>query len=102
MEKPTSSDGPRWRQAKAHGLQRTLVGLEMLSAASPAMDTKSSTSGKRDRLRHQRIAGALSKEKYRAGLRAADFAPLGTQVKVEIRGQGVGRASGAHSVLQAS
>ena len=91
MEKPEFIGRAALEKAKAAGVKRTLVGLEMIERGIARDGYKVlDDCGPRDRLRHQRIARAVSEEEHRAGLCAAGVCCRWAQkLKVEIRGQGV-------------
>ena len=90
MEKPDFIGRAALEKAKAAALKRTLVGLEMVDRGIARDGYKVLDDRRqRDRLRDQRIAGAVSEEKHCAGLCSAGVCAHGHGIKVEIRGQGV-------------
>ena len=91
MEKPEFIGRAALEIAKTEGLKRTLVGLEMVERGIARDGYKVLDERWRgDRLRHQRITGAVPQEEYCAGLRAAGICECWRrQVKVEIRGKDV-------------
>ena len=72
MEKPEFIGRATLEKAKADGLTRTLVGLEMVERGIARDGYKVLKRPRRgDWLRHQRIARAISEEEHCAGVRAA-------------------------------
>ena len=72
MEKPEFVGRAALEKAKAAGLKRTLVGLEMVERGIARDGYKVlDDSGKRDRLRYQRLSCPISEKEYCAGLRAS-------------------------------
>ncbi len=72
MEKPEFIGRAALEKAKAAGLKRTLVGLEMIERGIARDGYKFlRRAGQRDWLHHQWIAGTVSEKKYCVGLRAA-------------------------------
>ena len=72
MEKPDFIGRAALEKAKAAGLKRTLVGLEMVERGIARDGYKvSGRSRTRDRIRHQRLLRAIFEKEYCAGLRAA-------------------------------
>jgi glycine cleavage system aminomethyltransferase T len=97
----TSSAAPRWKRAKAAGVKKTLVGLEMVERGIARDGYKVLDDGGREigYVTSGSPAPFLKKNIALAYVPPGQFAAVGTAVKVEIRGQGVKRAGGTDSVL---
>ena len=100
MEKPEFIGRAALEKAKAEGVTRTLVGLEMVGARHRARWIQGARQRRsRDRIRHQRIARAVPEEEYCAGLRAAGVRGGGHVGESRDSRAGRGRAGGADAVL---
>ena len=101
MEKPDFIGRAALEKAKAEGTKRALVGLEMVDRGIARDGYKVlDLIGPRDRLRHQRIARAVSEEEYRAGVCAARVRCFGYRTESRNSRAGSEGASGADAVLQ--
>ena len=90
MEKPDFIGRAALEKAKAEGTKRELGGTGNVRPRHRPRWLQGPRPGRpRDRVHHQRFPCALFEEKYRAGVCSHEFVPLGTELKVEIRGQGV-------------
>jgi aminomethyltransferase len=91
MEKPDFIGRAALERAKAQGLQRTLVGLEMTERGIARDGYKVlDHNGKEIGYVTSGSPAPFLKKNIALAYVPPDFAPFGTQVKVEIRGQGVG------------
>ncbi|HVI09817.1 MAG TPA: glycine cleavage system aminomethyltransferase GcvT [Candidatus Binatia bacterium] len=93
MEKPEFVGREALEKSKAEGLKRTLVGLEMVERgiARDGYRVLDSAAGEIGFVTSGSPAPFLKKNIALAYV-PPDFSPIGTGVKVEIRGQGVGAA----------